>query len=281
MQKKSAKIIDGKKLADKLLLDLKDKIAVAQKRPGLATVLIGADPASKLYVRNKQKAAEKIGLDFYGYYCGVNDKLTQEKILEIIDWLNQDPAIDGIIVQLPIPKQYNTSEIIGRINPDKDVDGFHPHNKRLAELDQAVITPPLIAAVMLALKSTREKLTAKTAVIVAKNPIFSEPLKKSLAKLGLTVSIITPDAKLGDKTKSADVLIAVVGKKNLIQKSMVKPGAIVIDIGTNYLGDGEWVGDVADDVTDVAGFITPVPGGIGPLTVAMLLKGTYELSLKH
>lgn len=280
MTTKNAKIIDGKKLAEKILIDLKQKIDTAHKRPGLAAVLIGDDPASKLYLRNKQKAAEKIGLDFHGYYCTVNRELTQAKILEIIDWLNNDPVIDGIIVQLPIPKPFDTAEIIGRINPDKDVDGFHPYNKRLAELEQALITPPLISAVGLALESTQIPLTGKKAVIVSKNPIFSEPLKKSLAALGLKVFIATPTSDLSAETKTADILISVVGKKNLINKTMIKPGVIAIDVGTNYLGHGKWTGDFSANVNEVAGYITPVPGGIGPLTVAMLLKGTYELSQK-
>jgi len=280
MDKTTAKIIDGKALADKIILELKGKIAQLSRPPGLAVILIGDDPPSHLYVKNKKKAAQKVGLEFHDYLCDQKccPETTEEKILTMIDFLNNDPAIDGIIVQLPIPKKFNTEKIINQVDPAKDVDGFHPKNSKPPS--------PLIQAVGIALSATEEKLSGKTAVIVAKNPIFSQPLEKSLDKQGLKVETVKPDEKMAEKTKQADVLIVILGQKHFIKKSMVKPNAIVIDIGTNLEGPldpargkkNKWTGDVDPEVTEVASWLTPVPGGIGPLTVAYLLKNTFELA---
>lgn len=278
MPKQAAKIIDGKAVAEKILLALKGQIAKLNRPPGLAVILIGDDPASQLYVKNKKKACEKTGIIFHSYFCGGKfcPDVTEKQILEMIDFLNNDPTIDGIIVQLPVPKKFDTKKIINRILPAKDVDGFQPENQK-----RHFLIPPLIQAVAAALTATKENLKGKTAVVVAKNPILSEPLKKSLENQGLKVEVVKPDKKLTEKTKSADVLIVVVGQKQLIKKSMVKPDAIVIDIGTNLIGKNKWAGDVEPKVAEVALWLTPVPGGIGPLTVAYLLKNTFELAQKN
>ncbi len=275
MIKKTAQLIDGKAIAEKILRDLKEKIAKLKRQPGLAAIMIGDDPASKRYIAKKQTACQTVGINFYCYFCGGEfyPNITQQQILEMINWLNHDKNIDAIIVQLPIPKKYNDQEIIKQIDPKKDVDGFHPKNYQ-----QAATTSPLIKAVDLALKYTGEKLVGKQAIIVSKNPIFAKPLENNLKNLGLKAAIIKPTDKLAIKTKRADVLISVVGKPGLIKKTMVKPHAIVIDVGTTLVGKNTWKGDVDPDVAEVASWLTPVPGGIGPLTVAMLLKNSYELS---
>ncbi|NUM25979.1 MAG: bifunctional 5,10-methylenetetrahydrofolate dehydrogenase/5,10-methenyltetrahydrofolate cyclohydrolase [Candidatus Buchananbacteria bacterium] len=276
MSKKTAQLIDGDKISQELLLELKNKISQSKHHPGLAVILIGDDPASRRYVEKKKLACQKVGINFHGYFCGGEfyPNITEAEILEMIDWLNKDPEIDAIIIQVPIPKKFNTQTIINRISPQKDVDGFHPKN-----LDQAAVNSPLIKAIDLVLRETKESLQNKQAVVLAKNPIFSQPLKKNLSALGLKTRIVTPDANLSQETVQADILISIVGQPGLINKSMVKPGAIVIDLGTTLVGKNTWKGDVAKDVVEVASWLTPVPGGVGPLTVAMLLENTYQLSL--
>ncbi|MFA6382199.1 MAG: bifunctional 5,10-methylenetetrahydrofolate dehydrogenase/5,10-methenyltetrahydrofolate cyclohydrolase [Candidatus Buchananbacteria bacterium] len=275
-----AQIIDGKTIAENILLDLKTKITGLKRQPGLAVILVGDDPASHLYVKNKKKAAQKIGVVFNDYYCGQKccPQATAKEVLEMIDFLNNDQAIDGIIVQLPLPKNFDREKIINQISPAKDVDGFHSQNQKDYLADQSPITPPLIGAVNEALKATGQNLAGKNAVIVAKGEIFAEALKKDLENQGLKVKISKPDRALAGLTKQADVLVVILGQKKFITKNMVKPEAIIIDIGTNLIGENKFVGDASPEVAEVAGFLTPVPGGIGPLTVAMLLKNVYELA---
>jgi len=275
MPKKSAQLIDGKALAEEILLDLKNKVSQLDRKPGLAVILIGNDSASLVYVKNKKRAAEKTGIIFHDYLCDNEfyPNITEKEILDMIDFLNNDSTIDGIIIQLPIPKKFDTEKIIERIDPKKDVDGFHPKNKS--------IVSPLIQAVLKSLAATKENLAGKTALIVAKNPVFSEPLKKNLEQVGLKVKMVEPtDKNLERQTKTADVLLVILGQKHFIKKSMIKPEAIVIDIGTNLIDKNKWVGDVEAKAAEVASFLTPVPGGIGPLTVAYLLKNTFEAANK-
>lgn len=280
MPEKTAQLINGKILANEILLDLKSKIAQLNRPPGLAVVLIGDDEASLLYINNKKKAAQKIGIEFHNYLCGEKcyPNITEKEILEMIDFLNNDSTIDGIIIQLPIPKKFNTKKIIEKVDPKKDVDGFHPKNSS--------IVSPLIQAVNISIASTKKNLENKNAVIVAKNPIFSEGLKTNLEKQGLKTKIVKPDENVETETKKADVLIVILGQKHFIKKSMVKPDAIVVDIGTNLISSlnsardkkNKWTGDVDPKVAEVASWLTPVPGGIGPLTVACLLKNTFEVA---
>jgi len=276
MTDSKVKIIDGKALSEKILLKLKDQISKLKHPPGLAVVLIGDDPASHLYVKTKKKAAQKVGINFNDYLCGGKfyPDITESEIIKMIDFLNKDSIINGIIVQLQIPDKFNTKKIIEHVDPKKDVDGFHPKNKS--------IVSPLIQAIDFALKSTGKNLEGKTGIIIAKNPIFSEPLKNSLKSLGLKIEIVKPDSKnLKSKTTKADILISVVGKKHFVKKDMVKDGAILIDVGTNLIGERKWAGDIDPKAAQKASFITPVPGGIGPLTVAFLLKNTFEIAKKN
>ena len=215
-----AKLIDGKALAEKILLDLKPKIANLKRPPGLAAILIGDDPASLLYIKNKKIACEKIGLNFHAYFCGnkISPNITEGQIIETISRLNNNPAIDGIIVQLPIPKKFDTEKITSQIKLEKDVDGFN-RQKSLKNLGtDTLISPPLIDAVNLVLTETKKDFQNKTAVILCKNPIFSEPMKKSLAEIGLNVKIVKPEKNFSASTKKADVLIVILGKKYFVQK---------------------------------------------------------------
>jgi len=276
-----AKQINGKDLAKKILLDLRQKIVKLNRAPGLAVILIGNDPASELYVRNKKKACEKVGLVFHQYLCAGDffPQVTEAEILKMIDWLNHDPETDGIIVQLPIPERFDTKKIIERIDPKKDVDGFHPVNREKFMAGQPGVTSPLVLAIKAAIAATGENLAGRQAVIVANNELYSQTRKKDLADLGLKVEIITPDKNLAAKIKTADVLVSIVGKPHFIGKDLIKDGAIVIDVGTSLLPDNTWAGDVEPAAAEIAGWITPVPGGVGPLTVAFLLQNVYQAAV--
>ncbi|MDX9893568.1 MAG: bifunctional 5,10-methylenetetrahydrofolate dehydrogenase/5,10-methenyltetrahydrofolate cyclohydrolase [Patescibacteria group bacterium] len=276
MSKPCAQIIDGDKISQTILADLKSKISQLPTKPGLAVILIGNDPASKRYVEKKKKACRQVGITFHEYLGGIENffpNITQAEIIKMINWLNQDPEINAVIIQLPLPDKFDTQTIINQLSPAKDVDGFHPQNQYNADFNS-----PLIKAIDLALKTTDENFEGKRAVIVSKNPIFSDPLKKSLAKHGLKADAVKPDNQLAKITAQADVLISVVGQPGLITPAMIKSGATVIDVGTTLVGKNKWLGDTDPEVKNKAGWLTPVPGGIGPLTVAMLLENTYQLS---
>ena len=275
MNKKSAQLINGKIISEKILLELKDEVSNLNRPPGLAVILIGDNQASLRYVKKKKKACHEIGINFHEYLCGgkLCPNTTEKEIIEMIEFLNKDVNTDAIIVQLPIPKKFDTQKIINAIDPKKDVDGFHPKNQK-----KPIVVSPLIQAINEALKKTREKLDGKNVLIVSKNPIFANPLKQSLEKQGLKTKLIKPDEKLAEITKLSDILITVAGRPGLIKKSMVKPGAIVIDAGTTLVEKNTWKGDVDPKVSEVASWFTPVPGGVGPLTVAYLLKNTIELA---
>lgn len=279
----SAKIIDGKKLSEKILLDLRKKIVTMKRPPGLGAILVGDDPASHLYVSTKKKACIKVGIDFHDYLCGSqgHPSETTKDVIKVIDYLNNDDSVDGVIIQLPLPENFDTKALIDKINPAKDVDGFLSQDPKDVLDEKIVITPPLINAVNHALESTKVDLNNKPAVIISNSPIFSDPMKKALEDKGLKVKTIGPDQGFEKITTSADVLITIVGKPHFIKASAIKKDAIVIDIGTTLVGEKKWAGDVDPEVKKIAGYITPVPGGIGPLTVAMLLKNTYDLAIKN
>jgi methylenetetrahydrofolate dehydrogenase (NADP+)/methenyltetrahydrofolate cyclohydrolase len=224
-----------------------------------------------------------VAINFHDYLCNKpgSPNASETEILEMINFLNNDENIDAIIVQLPIPQQFNTQKIIDQISPAKDADGFHPKNHRKFLAGKSTITPPLILAVETALKATKENLANKKAVIVSKNPIFSDPLKISLENKGLKVVHTKPVKDLEKITKTADVLLVILGQPGIIKKEMIKEGAIVIDMGINLIKENKWVGDVDPQAAQVASWLTPVPGGIGPLTVACLLKNTYDLAKQN
>ncbi|HEX2649065.1 MAG TPA: bifunctional methylenetetrahydrofolate dehydrogenase/methenyltetrahydrofolate cyclohydrolase FolD [Burkholderiales bacterium] len=272
-------LIDGKTLAASTRAALKDKVAqLAAKgaRPGLAAVLVGNDPASRVYVRNKAKSCEETGLHSEVHELPAD---TSEKaLLELVARLNRDPKIHGILVQLPLPKQINSDRVLAAISPAKDVDGFHAES--LGALVQGLpgFVPCTPAGVMEMLAHAKVPLAGARAVIVGRSTIVGKPLALLLLQKDATVTICHSRTKdLAARTREADVLIAAVGKAKLITRDMVKPGACVIDVGINRLPDGKLAGDVDfDSVKEVAGSITPVPGGVGPMTIAMLIVNTVR-----
>lgn len=278
-----AKIIDGKALSEKILLNLRQQIIKMKKPPGLGAILVGDDPASHLYVSTKKKACIKVGINFYDYLCGGKNhpSETEKDVIKVIEFLNNDDSVDGVIIQLPLPENFDTKTLIDKINPAKDVDGFLPQSATDFKEGKNIITPPLIKAVNHAIESTGEDLTDKQAVIISNSPIFSDPMKQDLEQKGLIVKTVSPNENYKKITTQADILITIVGKPHFIKPEAVKPEAIVIDIGTTLVGEKKWAGDVDPAVKKIAGHITPVPGGIGPLTVAMLLKNTYELAVAN
>jgi len=281
IKKLPAKLILGKPLAEAMLLDLAKKIKLLPRQPGLATILIGDDPASRLYVNQKKKFCQAIGIEFHEYlsHDGFYPNISQKELLEMIDWLNKDQTVDAIIIQLPLPKKFNQDLAIKKLDPAKDADGFHPQNRRKFLTDKNYPVPPLIQAIKIALTSTGENLKNKQAVIVANSSIFSQSLDLALQQLGIKTTTTVPSAKnLTALTTQADILISVLGKKYFIKPKMIKPGAIVIDAGTTLVGEKKYYGDVDPKVATVASYLTPVPGGIGPLTVAALLKNVYQLT---
>ena len=268
-------IIDGKALAAKIRGEVKEKVARLKARgvqPGLAVILAGEDPASKVYVRNKIKACEETGVRSLFIECPSSIK--EEEVLERIAVLNADPAVHGILVQLPLPKHLDSDRVLETVAPQKDVDGFHLHNLGALVAGRPGIVPCTPAGVMRLIDHAGVKLAGKHAVVIGRSNIVGKPQALLLLAQHATVTIChsrTPD--LGAITRQADVLVAAVGRANLVTAAMVKPGACVIDVGVNRLPDGKLAGDVDfASVKAVAGSITPVPGGVGPMTIAMLLE---------
>jgi methylenetetrahydrofolate dehydrogenase (NADP+)/methenyltetrahydrofolate cyclohydrolase len=287
----AAKIISGQELSVTMRAELaaeahafRDETGVV---PGLAVVLVGDDPASHVYVRMKGKAADKAG--FYSRQITLPDTTSEDELLGVVDGLNADPRVHGILVQLPLPKQINSRAVLERIAPEKDVDGFHPINAgRLATGDESVLAPCTPAGIIEMLLRSGFETEGKHAVVVGRSNIVGRPVALLLLRTGrggnATVTVAhsrTPD--LGAVTRQADILIAAVGRAEIIKRDMVKPGAVVIDVGVNRIDAPETekgyrlVGDVAfDEVAEVAAAISPVPGGVGPMTITMLLRNTLE-----
>ena len=268
-------IIDGKALAAKIRGEVKEKVARLKERgvqPGLAVILAGEDPASKVYVRNKVKACEETGVR--SVFIEVPASVTEEELTQRERALNADPAVHGILVQLPLPAHIDGARVLETVSPEKDVDGFHLHNLGALVAGQPGIVPCTPAGVMRLIEHAGVKLAGKHAVVIGRSNIVGKPQALLLLAQHATVTIChsrTPD--LGAITRQADVLVAAVGRANLVTAAMVKPGACVIDVGVNRLPDGKLAGDVDfASVKAVAGSITPVPGGVGPMTIAMLLE---------
>lgn len=284
----SAAIIDGKKLAEEIRVNVAEKVTerkVAGKSiPGLATVLVGEDPASQVYVRSKHHACEKLGINSFSHALPASTP--QKELVELIDELNNDSQVHGILVQLPLPKGFDEEEVLLKVSVKKDVDGFHPVN--IGKLAQKGRTPSFIpctpAGVIELLKSTGISLTGKNAVVLGRSNIVGMPVALLLVREDATVTICHSRSRdLPSITRSADILIASVGKPEMVRGDWVKPGAVVIDVGINRVEDASLekgyrlVGDVAfDEVREVASAITPVPGGVGPMTIAMLMHNTLK-----
>lgn len=274
-----AQLINGTTLSQQLRAEVAQRAAqltARGKQPGLAVVLVGADPASQVYVRNKVKACEDNGL--HSVMEKYDASMTEEALLARIDALNKDEKIHGILVQLPLPAHINAHKVIEAIAPEKDVDGFHISNAGLLMTGQPLFRPCTPYGVMKMLESIDYPIRGAHAVIVGASNIVGKPQAMLLLQAGATVTICNSKTRdLGHHTRQADILVVATGKRKMITADMIKPGAVVIDVGINRGDDGKLCGDVDFDAAkEVAGYITPVPGGVGPMTITMLLVNTIE-----
>ncbi|WP_028300066.1 bifunctional methylenetetrahydrofolate dehydrogenase/methenyltetrahydrofolate cyclohydrolase FolD [Oceanospirillum beijerinckii] len=281
----SANIIDGKQIAlnvrDKVSKAVEQRIANGQRIPGLAVVLVGNDPASEVYVRNKKADCEKAGFKSFSY--DLDETTTQEQLLGLVDELNANPEVDGILVQLPLPAHLDSDLILERIEPHKDVDGFHPYNiGRLAQRLPA-LRPCTPKGIMTLLESTGEEIRGKKATIVGASNIVGRPMAMELLLAGCTVTVTHRFTKdLPGELADADIVVVAVGKPGIVKGEWIKDGAIVIDVGINRLDNGKLVGDIEfEPAAERAGWITPVPGGVGPMTRAALLENTLQAAENH
>ncbi|TAN30689.1 MAG: bifunctional methylenetetrahydrofolate dehydrogenase/methenyltetrahydrofolate cyclohydrolase FolD [Castellaniella sp.] len=275
----AARIIDGKALSAKVRSEIAERVRRLGSRgvtPGLAVVLVGENPASQIYVRNKAAACEAAGMLSRVIPMGADT--AEDELLDVIDSLNNDPAIHGILVQLPLPGHIDTGLVIEAISPDKDVDGFHVSNAGLLMTGRPRFRPCTPYGVMTMLESEGVTLRGAEAVIVGASNIVGKPMAMLLLAAGATVTLCNSKTRdLGAQTRRADVLVVATGKPGIVTGEMVKPGAVVIDVGINRLPSGKLVGDVDfSSAAEVASAITPVPGGVGPMTIAMLLMNTLE-----
>lgn len=274
----TAQLIDGKTIAANIREDIARKVADRRQRglriPGLAVILVGNDPASEVYVSHKRKDCEQVGFISESYDLPVST--TQQELLALIDKLNDDSAIDGILVQLPLPAHLDAAPLLERIRPDKDVDGFHPFNiGRLAQRNP-LLRPCTPKGIIKLLENTKENLYGLNAVMVGASNIVGRPMALELLLAGCTTTITHRFTKdLATHVANADLVVVGVGKPGLVKGDWIKPGAIVIDVGINRMPDGKLVGDVEfEEAAKRASWITPVPGGVGPMTRACLLENT-------
>lgn len=268
------KILDGKKLSLILQEDLKEKINKLSNSPNLTVVIVGEDKASKIYVKNKEKIAKKMGIDTDTIY--LNSETTTDELLSIIERLNKDKSVNGILVQLPLPKHIDENLVLEKISPMKDVDGFHPQNLGKLMINNASMIPCTPLGIIKLLDFYNIDLEGKNVVILGRSNIVGKPMLHLLLQKNATVTITHSYTKnLKDITKKADILIVAIGKSNFITKEYIKDNAIIVDVGINRV-DNKIMGDVDfNSVKDKVSFITPVPGGVGPLTITMLMNQTY------
>ena len=267
-------IINGKQIAKQLRAGIAKQVAKLDRKPGLAVVLVGDDPASAVYVRNKDNACKEVG--FYSEKINKPTSITQAELLAEVERLNNDDKIDGILVQLPLPGHLDANQVIEAINPNKDVDGFHSENIGKLMQNKAYLRPCTPKGVMTMLATTGIELAGKDCVVVGASNIVGRPMSMELLNARATVTICNSRTQdLSSKVKQADIVVAAVGIPKLIQGDWIKEGAIVIDVGINRLDDGSLSGDVDFDLAQQkAAWITPVPGGVGPMTIATLLENT-------
>ncbi len=273
-----AQIIDGKAIAKQIRQEIREQAivfyAVHRRKPGLAVILVGNDPASCIYVNNKQKACEKAEINAVTIH--MDEKTETGTLLSVIDQLNLDETVDGILVQLPLPKQIDERTVLNRIAPEKDVDGFHPQNAGDLFISKSRLEPCTPKGCMELLKRSGVDLRGAEAVVVGRSNLVGKPLAMMLMRENATVTICHSKTKdLKAHLKRADIVATAVGQPKLITGEMLKPGCVVLDVGINRLPDGSIVGDVDfEEAEKTASLITPVPGGVGPMTIAMLLKNT-------
>ena len=276
----SALLIDGRKIAESLRAEIKTRVdqrlATGGRVPGLAVVMVGNNPASEVYVRNKRRACVEVGIRSFSH--DLPGDTSEVALLALIDSLNANSEADGILVQLPLPAHINTDRIIERIRPDKDVDGFHPYNVGRLALRKPVLRPCTPRGVIRLLESTGQALRGKDAVVVGASNHVGRPMALELLLAGCTTTIchrFTRD--LAQQVARAEILVVAVGKPGLVRGAWIKPGALVIDVGISRDADGTLVGDIEFEAArERAGWITPVPGGVGPMTVATLLLNTLD-----
>ncbi|MBR2626677.1 MAG: bifunctional methylenetetrahydrofolate dehydrogenase/methenyltetrahydrofolate cyclohydrolase FolD [Peptococcaceae bacterium] len=273
------KLIDGKQLAQKLREEVKQAVDELKGQgivPGLAVILVGEDPASQVYVRNKEKACHEVG--FYSEVHRLPEDTTQEELLQLIDRLNNDEKIHGLLVQLPVPKHIDEKAVIHAISPKKDVDGFLPENLGSLLIGEPAFEPCTPKGCIDLIKETGIDITGKKAVVVGRSNIVGKPVAMMLLRENATVTMCHSRTKnLKEELLAADIVVAAIGKANFITGDMIKDGAVVIDVGINRLEDGKMAGDV--DRASLEGrdcWLTPVPGGVGPMTITMLMKNTLE-----
>jgi methylenetetrahydrofolate dehydrogenase (NADP+)/methenyltetrahydrofolate cyclohydrolase len=278
-----ANLIDGKSFADKIVAELKVEVAAFKQEtgitPGLTVVLVGEDPASQVYVRNKIKRAQQAGINSFEHK--LSKDTDQQTLDQLVDQLNHDPDTHGILVQLPLPPQLDEDAVINSIDPAKDVDGFHPINVGRLSAGQSALTPCTPLGCLLMLQNELGDLSGKDAVIIGRSNIVGKPMAALLLKQSCTVTIVHSRTKdIQSIVQRADIVVAAVGQPEMITASWIKPGATVIDVGINAIevdGKRKLVGDVSfSGVAAVAGAITPVPGGVGPMTIACLMKNTLN-----
>lgn len=273
-----AKIIDGKEVSAQVREQVKEEAAQLKAatglQVGLAVVIVGNNPASRVYVNNKKKACEAVGFQSFEY--ALDEDTTQEELLELVEVLNENPQVNGILVQLPLPKQIDEKAIINAISPDKDVDAFHPSNVGRIMIGSYAFLPCTPAGVMELIASTGVSVSGKNCVVIGRSNIVGKPMAMLLLHQNGTVTIChSRTQNLKEICARADILVAAVGKANFVTADMVKEGAVVIDVGMNRLDNGKLCGDVDfAAVEPKAGYITPVPGGVGPMTIAMLMRNT-------
>lgn len=273
------KVIDGKELSKQVRLDVKQQVELLQKEydkvPHLVVILVGDDPASQSYVRAKERACNKAGIQ--STVVRKDSTISEEELLELIDHYNKDEDVHGILVQLPVPKHINENKVIDAIDYTKDVDGFHPLNIAYMHMGRDAILPATPSGIITMLQSIDVPLEGKKALVIGRSNIVGKPAAMLLLKENCTVTIAHSRTKnLKEECLSADIIVAAVGRPHTVTKEMVKPGAVIIDVGVNRVED-KLVGDVDyEDILPIASYITPVPGGVGPMTIASLLENTIK-----
>lgn len=277
-------LIDSKALSQKMQAELGRKVERLKEQhgiiPGLAVILVGDNPASQVYVRNKERSALEAG--FKSETLRLSESISQEELIDIIHQYNEDKSIHGILVQLPLPQHINDKKIILAIDPKKDVDGFHPMNTGHLWSGRPMMVPCTPAGIMEMFREYHVDLEGKHAVIIGRSNIVGKPMAQLLLDKNATVTLTHSRTRnLSEVTKEADILIVAIGQGHFVTKDFVKEGAVVIDVGMNRDENGKLIGDVAfEQVAEVASMITPVPGGVGPMTITMLLEQTYQAALR-
>ncbi|HEM4137872.1 TPA: bifunctional methylenetetrahydrofolate dehydrogenase/methenyltetrahydrofolate cyclohydrolase [Streptococcus suis] len=277
-------VIDGKALGVKLQAALAEKTARLKEEkglvPGLVVILVGENPASQVYVRNKERSALAAG--FKSEVVRVPDTISESDLLDLIERYNQDDEWHGILVQLPLPSHISEEKVLLAIDPDKDVDGFHPANMGKFWSGHPVMIPSTPAGIMEMFKEYQIELEGKSALVIGRSNIVGKPMAQLLLDANATVTIAHSRTKnLPELARQADILVVAIGRGHFVTKEFVKPGAVVIDVGMNRDENGKLIGDVKyDEVSEVASYMTPVPGGVGPMTITMLMEQTYEACVR-